>query len=67
MQLVTLYQNTTTPIERLLFLLGLNCGCKQAEVGTITLGEVFLDVLHPYADMLGFQSSANDPSSSACD
>ena len=59
-QLVALYQNTTTPLERLLFLLGLNCGCKQAEVGTITLGEVFLDEFHPFADMLGFQSSAND-------
>jgi hypothetical protein len=59
-QLVTLYQNTTSLLERLLFLLGLNCGCKQAEVGTITLGEVFLDEFHPFADMLGFQSSAND-------
>ncbi len=59
-QLLLIFQNTTTPLERILFLLGLNCGFKQAEVGTITLGEVFLDAPHPHANLLGFQSSACD-------
>jgi DNA-binding CsgD family transcriptional regulator len=59
-QLISIYQSTTTPLERLLLLLGLNCGCKQAEVGTITLGEVILEACHPYADVLGFHTSDQD-------
>ena len=58
--LVAIYKNTTTPLERLLLLLGLNCGCKQAEVGTIALGDVFLESPHPHADVLGYHTTATD-------
>jgi len=59
-ELVLLYQNTTTPLERLLMLLGLNCGCKQAEAGTILLSEVALEAIHPHADLLAYHSSEAD-------
>lgn len=36
-----------TPLERLLLLLGLNCGFKGAEQGTLLLDHLFLDGPHP--------------------
>lgn len=41
-----------TPLERLLLLLGLNCGFKGAEQGTLLLDHVFLDTPHPNAKYL---------------
>ena len=41
-----------TPLERLLLLLGLNCGFKGAEQGTILLDHIFLDRPHPNAKYL---------------
>jgi hypothetical protein len=41
-----------TPLERLLLLLGLNCGFKGAEQGTLLLDHIFLDRPHPNAQML---------------
>ena len=41
-----------TPLERLLLLLGLNCGFKGAEEGTLRLEHLLLDQPHPHADML---------------
>ena len=41
-----------TPLERLLLLLGLNCGLKGAEQGTLLLDHVFLDQPHPNARYL---------------
>jgi hypothetical protein len=41
-----------TPLERLLLLLGLNCGFKGAEQGTLRLEHLFLDRPHPHASSL---------------
>jgi hypothetical protein len=53
-----------TPIERLLLLLGLNCGFGPAEQGRLTLGCIFLNQQHPHADWLkslhGFESQPSD-------
>lgn len=49
-----------TPLERVLLLLGLNCGFGGAESGTLTLGQVFLHQAHPKADEIGFASTPND-------
>ena len=38
-----------TPLERLLLLLGLNCGFKGAEAGTLRFDHLFLDKPHPHA------------------
>jgi len=43
----------TTPLERLLLLLGLNCGFKGAEQGTLRFDHLFLDRPHPHAAMIG--------------
>ncbi|QGJ70854.1 Resolvase helix-turn-helix domain protein [Planctomycetales bacterium 10988] len=49
-----------TPLERVLFLLGLNCGFGGAEQGSIHLQEISLCQPHPFADVLGFQTSPDD-------
>ncbi len=53
-----------TPLERLLLLLGLNCGFKGAEQGTLRFDHLFLDRSHPHADTLreqtGFDLRAED-------
>lgn len=49
-----------TPLERVLLLLGLNCGFGGAEQGTIHLQEIYLCQPHPYADVLDFKSSTED-------
>jgi hypothetical protein len=41
-----------TPIERVLLLLGLNCGFRGAEQGTLLLDHIFLDRPHPHAATL---------------
>ena len=42
-----------TPLERLLLLVGLNCGFKGAEQGTLRFEHLFLDRPHPHAAMIG--------------
>ncbi len=59
-ELAILYQSCTTPLERLLMLLGLNCGFKLAEAGTLTPMEIVLDARHPYADLLEYRTSESD-------
>lgn len=53
-----------TPLERLLLLLGLNCGMKGAEQGTLLPDHLFLDSIHPNADYLlqvcEFECTSND-------
>jgi hypothetical protein len=52
-QLAILY-DYATPLERLLMLLGLNCGFGAAEVASLQLCEVFLDQPHGhYQDLSG--------------
>lgn len=50
----------TRPIERVLMLLGSNCGFNKMEVGTLRLNEVALRQRHPYTGLLGFDSSDAD-------
>ena len=49
-----------TPLERLLLLLGLNCGFGGAESGTLTCNQVFLHQSHPRAAQIGFESTPQD-------
>lgn len=53
-----------TPLERLLLLLGLNCGFGAAEQGRVVLSHLFLRQRHPNADVLAslqeLHSTAND-------
>ena len=53
-----------TPLERLLLLLGLNCGFKGAEMGTLLPNHLFVDQVHPNADYLkqvsDFDSTPSD-------
>lgn len=51
-ELVTLYRYATG-LERLLLLLGLNCGFGQAEVASLQTGEIELDEKHPYYGLPG--------------
>lgn len=51
-ELVTLYQYATG-LERLLLLLGLNCGFGQAEVASLQLDEIHLDEIHPHYGQRG--------------
>lgn len=50
-ELCLLYRYAT-PIERLLLLLGLNCGFGTAEVGTLRLNEIALRTQHPFEHLL---------------
>lgn len=53
-----------TPLERLLILLGLNCGFKGAEQGTLRFDHLFLDRPHPHAGTMqqrtGFDLQADE-------
>jgi hypothetical protein len=53
-----------TPLERLLLLLGLNCGFGAAEQGRLTIGQLYLHQEHPHADLIrrvsGFESNPHD-------
>ena len=46
---LVLINKHATPLERLLFLLGINCGLKGSEQGTLLLDHIFLDRPHPNA------------------
>jgi hypothetical protein len=62
-ELAILYKYAT-PLERLIVLLGLNCGFRGAETGTLLKGHVFLDKPHPNAKYLkeisGFECQPED-------
>jgi hypothetical protein len=58
-ELTTLYKYGTS-LERLLMLLGLNCGFGAAEIGTIRVGEVHLRQAHPHAQLLAYETSHSD-------
>jgi hypothetical protein len=49
-----------TPLERVLLLLGLNCGFGAAESGTLLLKQIHLLQSHPKADVIGYQTSPED-------
>lgn len=49
---LTILNKYATPLERLLLLLGLNCGFKGAEQGTLRFDHLFLDRPHPHTDMI---------------
>jgi len=56
-ELQTLWQNANR-FQRLLMLLGLNCGFGRAEIASLELNEVFLHQRHPHAYDLGYRSVA---------
>jgi len=62
-ELAILYKYAT-PLERLMMLLGLNCGFRGAESGTLLKGHIFLDQPHPNAKYLkeisGFECQSDD-------
>jgi tRNA(Ser,Leu) C12 N-acetylase TAN1 len=62
-ELAILYKYAT-PLERLMILLGLNCGFRGAESGTLLKSHIFLDQPHPNAKYLkeisGFESQPDD-------
>ena len=61
---LALLNKYATPLERVLLLLGLNCGFKGAEQGTLRFDHLFLDRPHPFAPMLkevaGFECGPED-------
>ena len=54
-ELCMLYKYAT-PLERLLLLLGMNCGFGAAESGTILLSQVHLFQSHPYRKRWGLKA-----------
>jgi predicted DNA-binding protein (UPF0251 family) len=58
-ELCVLYKYAT-PLERLFFLLGLNCGFGQAEIATVLVKEVELFKRHSHETLLGFVSTKED-------
>lgn len=60
-ELILLYQYGT-PLDRILILLGLNCGFGAAESSSLLVGEVFLRTPHSkrHQELLNYQSSATD-------
>jgi hypothetical protein len=58
-ELTILYQNAS-PLVRCMMLLAINCGFKQAEIGSLTPDEVFIETAHPHADELDFETSDSD-------
>ena len=51
-ELATLYQYATG-LERLLLLLGLNCGFGQAEIASLQVEEIHLEQKHPHYGLEG--------------
>ena len=49
-----------TPIERLIFYVGLNCAMGAAELGRLQTSDFLLLHEHEFAERLNFESSAND-------
>jgi hypothetical protein len=58
-ELIVLYKYAT-PLERLFFLLGLNCAFGQAEIATVLVKEVELFKRHTHETLLGFVSTEKD-------
>lgn len=58
-ELVLLYKYAL-PLERLLLLLGLNCGFGKAESGTLRVSELHLFQKHKYAKQLNISSTDED-------
>jgi hypothetical protein len=58
-ELAILYR-FASPLMRTMMLLGINCGFKQAELGTLATVEVFLKQAHPLAKMLGIPANPQD-------
>jgi len=56
---LVLLNRHATPFERLLLLLGINCGFGRAEIASLTVGEVFLRTAHKprHREIIGFQST----------
>jgi hypothetical protein len=48
------------PFNRLLLLLGLNCGFGRAEIASLEMAEVFVRCQHPHAAEVGCKTSADD-------
>lgn len=59
---LVLLNRHATPFERLLLLLGINCGFGRAEIASLTVGEVFLRTTHEprHQEILGFHSTHAD-------
>ena len=59
---LVLLNKYATPLERLLLLLGINCGFGRAEIASLTIGEVFLRTAHEprHREILGFESTDAD-------
>ena len=61
---LVLLNKYATPLERLLLLLGINCGFGAAEQGRLTMGHLFLHQHHPHADLIrrvyGVESGPHD-------
>jgi len=49
-----------TPLERLLLLLGLNCGFGKAEIGSLLMKQVFVRTEHPFAHLIRFDFRGSD-------
>ncbi len=58
-ELAILYRYAS-PLMRSMILLALNCGFKQAELGTLRVGETFLNEAHPFAKKLGIAADPHD-------
>ena len=58
-ELAILYRYAS-PLMRSMILLALNCGFKQAELGTLRVSEVFLKQAHPFAKKLGIDADRQD-------
>jgi hypothetical protein len=57
---LALLHKYATPFERLLFLLGMNCGFGAAEIASLLRNQVQLFTMHPFSRDLGFDSSDQD-------
>ncbi len=59
---LVLLNRYATPFERLLLLLGINCGFGRAETASLTVGELFLRTAHEprHREILGYNSTEQD-------
>jgi hypothetical protein len=58
-ELRTLWEYAT-PFQRLIILLGLNCGFGRAELASLEMADVLLHQKHPHEHDVGFPSTSND-------
>jgi hypothetical protein len=49
-----------SPFQRLLMLLGLNCGFGRAEIASLEMDDLLLHQMHPHEDEVGCQSTVDD-------